>query len=722
MTTHELTGIRPVPLASYLAGLGLVRLLGEQVDPDATAAWQDNCLVINTTVDDLASWLVDEYVPTPVLSPWNEGSGFGVKDVKPRDRLTRLSESPSPRLAPFREALTVAAAVGDRYRRRLTEGVKKDVAKEGAVREFRNQAPDSLLPWIDATVVLGQEAYFPPLLGTGGNDGRLDFSTTYHERLLEVLDPSEARHTRSRTLASDLLTGLQREQLVSEPIGQFDPVGAGGKNSSPFGDAGSLVNPWAFVLLVEGALLFAASVARRHLHGARRAAVPFTVISSPDGSASGADDEKSRGEVWAPVWRRPFTYREIRQLFAEARAAWRGRPAQRAVDFYAATRTLGVVRGVDEFQRYGLHQRNGLAFVAVPVDRVTVGEKPAVRLAAELEDWVSRVRRGEATTAVGRAVRRFDAAHLAFARDGEVSQLRELLAALTEVELAAGRSERTKEHMDVRRPPDASNFLHAFESLESPELRLAVGLASCRTETRPGGTPPRTLRHLLLAVDPDNSWRSTPVVPGFGMRPLTQVLADVMIWRSRTASDEATVSDGAAAGYRGVPSFRGIGVPAADLHAFAAGHIDYELLDRWLRACLALRWDRAHKRWRQVPTHRLVPTLAVLRPLANGLPVDGTDPQSPRLALGPDWAARLAAGQIRAVHDDALRRLRQAGWEAVPAPPHADINGHAVAAALVPPCRDSRTDLKRVAIRLSSHDEPHVENIDDAAPAVAPLT
>jgi CRISPR-associated protein Csx17 len=95
--------------------------------------------------------------------------------------------------------------------------------------------------------------------------------------------------------------------------------------------------------------------------------MPFTVSFSPDGSSSGAagEEKTSRGEVWAPVWTRAWTLAEIRQLFGEARASWQGRPARRAVDFYAATRTLGVARGIERFVRYGLQQRNGLAFVAV---------------------------------------------------------------------------------------------------------------------------------------------------------------------------------------------------------------------------------------------------------------------------------------------------------------------------------------------------------------------
>src|SRR5262249_9728761 len=163
-------------------------------------------------------------------------------------------------------------------------------------------------------------------------------------------------------------------------VGQFDPAAAGGPGSSPFGAAASRVNPWGFVLLVEGALLFAASAARRNEHGAGRAAIPFTVYASPDGSDSGARGEETRGEISAPVWHAPFTFAEIQQLFSEARASWRGHPARRAVQFYAATRTLGVARGVDGFVRYGLYRRNGLAFAAVPVDEVSVHANPDIRL------------------------------------------------------------------------------------------------------------------------------------------------------------------------------------------------------------------------------------------------------------------------------------------------------------------------------------------------------
>jgi len=66
---HVLAGVHPEPLASYLAGLGLARLIGEQADPAASFSWGVGGLIIDSVVDDLVDWLVDSYVPTPVLSP-----------------------------------------------------------------------------------------------------------------------------------------------------------------------------------------------------------------------------------------------------------------------------------------------------------------------------------------------------------------------------------------------------------------------------------------------------------------------------------------------------------------------------------------------------------------------------------------------------------------------------------------------------------------------------
>jgi CRISPR-associated protein Csx17 len=645
-------------------------------------------------------------VPTPVLSPWNGGSGFGPNDKEPLRRLDALRRHPSPRLAGLRSAIEMAEGVVSDARAAgwITDSGVSD--KDRVVLEFRNRCPDELVPWIDAAIVLADRStFFPPILGTGGNDGRLEFSTNFHQQLIDVIGSTEQELVRSYTTAKDLLAGTQGAPLAKIPIGQFDPGGAGGPGSSRFGAAGSLANPWSYVLVVEGSLLFAASAARRHQHAAGRAAMPFTVFTSPDGSVSGAAGEESRGEVWAPVWGKEFTLAEIQQVFAEARAAWRGRPARRAVDFYAATRSLGVARGIDEFVRYGLQRRNGLAFAAVSLDRVVVREKAAVQLTAQVEDWASRAGVGDASTAVAEASRGFDKAHLEFAHDGEPEALARMLAALTTLEMAVARSRRAKQGLGPRYAPPAHAFLGELARIGTAELRVAVGIASCATSPAKG--PGLSMRQILLPVDPGD-WRDAPIVSGFGVRPLASVLADVLIWRSRTAVAEHAGTDHAGgehskARFRGIPTFRsGIPVPAADLHALAAGRLDDKALDQLLRACLALNWRNVRHQWEPQRLDLPVATLGLLHPLAAGLRPGnapgqraGEPADEPVPALSPAWAARLAAGQVTQVHQEAAARLRQAGWTAVGAPPaQPEVSGTQIAAALVPRCLRPKAVLR----------------------------
>jgi CRISPR-associated protein Csx17 len=122
MTRHLLSGLRPQPLASYLAGLGLIRVLGEQADRDATAAWTPDGLAITTRVRALARWLADEYKPMPVLSPWNGGSGFGSKDKEPLRRLDTIRASSTGRLADLRAAIAVSENVVRSVRERAAQG------------------------------------------------------------------------------------------------------------------------------------------------------------------------------------------------------------------------------------------------------------------------------------------------------------------------------------------------------------------------------------------------------------------------------------------------------------------------------------------------------------------------------------------------------------------------------------------------------------------------
>jgi CRISPR-associated protein Csx17 len=256
VSTHRLGGCRVEPLGSYLKGLGVLRLVGEQADPDATARWNDDVLVLATVLepDELEEFFLDRYRPTPLVAPWNNGSGFSPKDKKALEAVELLRASTNDRLAPYRAAWLAAQATVER-------GAIKGWSKEDLIQACRAELPDASVAWIDAAIVLtSDEPRFPPLLGTGGNDGRLDFSATFMHRLADVLGLRPGRRAPSRTDSQGwLAAALHGDSLVAgvkAAVGQFDPGSAGGANSSPTGEAPSVVNPWDFVLTLEGALLF----------------------------------------------------------------------------------------------------------------------------------------------------------------------------------------------------------------------------------------------------------------------------------------------------------------------------------------------------------------------------------------------------------------------------------------------------------------------------------
>lgn len=81
---HVLEGCAPVPLAGYLKALGIFRLVAEQKDADVRGFWRNERFVLKTRLskDELVGFFVEEYQPSPIISPWNGRAGFleGVDD------------------------------------------------------------------------------------------------------------------------------------------------------------------------------------------------------------------------------------------------------------------------------------------------------------------------------------------------------------------------------------------------------------------------------------------------------------------------------------------------------------------------------------------------------------------------------------------------------------------------------------------------------------------
>ncbi len=409
-----LRGCSPTPLSSYLKALGVLRLLSsgrnsvthKPADPLVRGWWEGEQFYLRTSLEraEMIRFFLHDYAPSPVIAPWNGGSGFYPGDNKDGFQLLALDpEEIAERFRPFSKAIRSASEI----LRLLDLSVQPNGdSKEKLVALLRARLPSGALPWLDAALVLsGDSLKFPQLLGTGGNDGRLDFTNNLMRRLVSQAKPvglfsasSGAPSSASEPLLDSALFDTPIHELASVAVGQFSPGGAGGPNATTGYEGEPTVNPWDYVLMLEGAAMFAGAATRRHQSNAKtQASFPFTVAASGTGwgGIEAVDESEARAEFWAPLWRRPARFCEIEALFGEGRAVTNCQTAGDGFDFARAVATLGVSRGFSEFQRYGFFRRAGKTHYAAAIGRRYAETSPGAKLIADLDEggWLSRARR-----------------------------------------------------------------------------------------------------------------------------------------------------------------------------------------------------------------------------------------------------------------------------------------------------------------------------------------
>jgi CRISPR-associated protein Csx17 len=629
MTAHDvlLRGCQPEPLGHYLKALGLFRLVAEQVDPAARAFWTDAGFVLRSRLDEagLETFLLDVYQPSPIVAPWNGGSGFYGAD----QALSIIRTSVSPRFRNYRIVVEACTSVVERLG--LTSSPKDD-SKQQLVETLRARLPDEALPWLDAALALTSDGIrYPPLLGTGGNDGRLDFTNNFMQRLVELFASGAAP---SPAVLRQSLFGVPAPGLLGDVgIGQFCPAAAGGLNAGAGFTRDSVVNPWDFILLLEGTLLFATAQTRK-LESASgpQSIFPFRVRTAGSGyaSASQADESKSRDEMWLPIWQRPGTFFEVRAFFSEARTRLGRRPAVTGVDYARALVGLGAQRGVAAFTRFGFQERKGKAYIAVPLGRWGVAFQPSADLLAPLDRWLSGFRSeasGEhAAGGIKRALRRLDEAILALCSRGGPAATTTVLIELGQAEAALAA---TFAYQPL--PLISADWLAAIDD-GSCELRLAVALAASQCGDLV--VPVRRGQH--------SAWLSRT---GRGNAFADADLTSCLLAALRRLELE---------GHWSRPGR--FGVAAADLAAYVDGAVDERRLEGLLRGLVAMDWAKALPLG-ATGTSSLPGGLHALMRLAREQPAPGGG----RLPRTPGLLARGAAGDATAAARLAMRRLRAAG-------------------------------------------------------------
>lgn len=671
MTEIDLPGLRTRPLATYLAAIGLFRIVGEQVDRTVRARWRGQYFVLDSALglNELRSFLLNDYAPSPLVAPWNGSDQGGFRpgaDTRASRQVAWLEHRDEIRFAPFRDAAHATRQVVGRATWQSSNDTKD---KAAMVLGLRNALPDAALRFLDTAVALTSDSIsFPPIFGTGGNIGRLDLVINYLEHLQRIVDPGKG--DRPGTWLEEVLLGTPEAGVKSTP-GQYDYQGVGGANLGRSGAAPERVNPWTYVLAVEGSLAFEATATRRLGSDRARVAAPFTVASAPAGYASATEGESAKGEMWMPVWGRPWALEELASLLAEGRATWNGRQAYDGTDLLRATRTLGIDRGISTFERFAFLERNGQSPAAVPVGTVQVREDGQVRLTAELDPWISRLNRGgdnRVPAGVRTARNRVNRALYDASSHSDGPSLKRLLLCVASAERTIQRSSQFQELSGIGPVPDLSPAWLAALRTEEPEQRIALLLAMGHdpwTGTEDPGPAARSLREHLRPVTATrtgriNSLRSRgSLVPGLGSRPVADVLADVAVLRARTAPAPRNTE---------APAIRGVHLQfpvartdsqARDPRAsaglaeqLAGGALDLQALSEWLEVLLLLRpvrrvealvdLDRPAKPWANpVPLWRLFAPWFAQAPLAIWRSDEADGPGQLRPTVRSTWPARL---------------------------------------------------------------------------------
>jgi len=694
MPDLQLAGCRPEPLAHYLKALGVLRLVSEQVDPEVRGWWADDVFWLRTklTREELETFFLEKYGPTPIIGPWGARSGFfsGSSESAARQALAEIQKSKMDRLRSFREVIKSVQHLLDRLG--FKEKPETDQEKLRLMRACRAYLPDNVIPFLDAAFVLTEEGKsYPPILGTGGNEGSGSYMSGYAQQVVKLIIKDEGKYALHMAL-----WGIPMHEATSQQTpGHFSPSAVGGANAST-GFAGPVAtNPWDYLLLMEGVMVWSTATVRRlGIQMSGRLASPFTVLPSGTGYASAtlsdsvkpAQAKREPFEVWLPLWNSPAKFEEVTALFSEGRVEVGKRQARNGVDFARAVASLGIARGIAQFSRHSFLMRNGQNFFAAPLGRWNVVQQPEIQLLKEIDVWFDRFRRialGDRTPArMGQVLRGIERAVMEYCQAGDAPRMANILIALGEAEAALAQSPQfRKKHFLKPVPLLSPKWLEAAND-GSIEFWLAASLASMGL--RENMEPVRVEATWAGWLDTDTHPR---VVWSHGS--LMDNLIAVLSRRCMDAQREQR---------KGLPLAGKYPASLNDIHEFVVGNVDESRLEMLLRGLTLINWHLIQESAQRTDGHESpLPALYALLKLTHlPGPFRGIS-----ITYMPAILARAAAGDEAEASRLAIQRLRGCGFlpavEVISEP--ASITSRIAAAVLFPLSKQQETNVAEGVLR-----------------------
>ena len=643
-----LPGLSPDSLGNYLASLGLLRVLSRKW-PSTRIAWRDEVLQVvggPATLDELL------------------------------DELVRVAVTQAETDTSKREWTQYDKAWSDAQKK----GTK---AKSGApLALWQAEAQEAHLSLFAAHAVPHARVSFNPLLGSGGNAGRRDFSAGWKQavdalaavpKAGNVASAPDARRSElSAFLLGQPLTWLLEKLAAGSWFSEATKLYNSGQSSAREGQ----ISPWAMVLACEGLPLLVGSASRRL--GARVRAVggAFPFVTQPVAPEAVGEAGRILGEIWAPMWARPMTFAETTTLFSRGRAELRGRGAVTPAAFATAIRKRGVDAGVSEFRRFTLGRTTSANTFEPHLEArfsLDTGSDATATAASRVLECVTALieQRGfPRDRKVGQRWRfvglrgPIEAALLDVAAEPNHSEA--AIALLDGITAALDRIDRNRAFREgkVRWEPLPLGWLAALFADERPgaEARLALALVSAFPVAQPFATyrfgvdwkRGPTYAHYIHAERPPARWV-------WGPGELARVLGAVL---SRRLLDQDSNTDIASRGRAPLPA------RTSQVTQWLAGAVDESLFSEWLSRLALFDWRQVpqgirtliHREDRRPLVDGELALLGLMQPLVDQRPLivrslSPNDLLTDETGARTTKAARSLVTLIRAGNTDAALRL-----------------------------------------------------------------